>query len=211
MTVRNPSLVIYTELHRSYSHTLRCPCSTTTIPYNEFISLSPILHQVCTSDLVNDPWLETVQQYFTPLSSQDWRNRAFSYFQLLNDLCKLANKTIDDAVHRFLSQPFVASSVISEMDFNTQSNATLEQFYQSTITYFDLLVETVYLLMQVDQPHMESLRDIMNLFDTNLLLNIITNETNNHQSLQVQLTRNTKVFPFFYQEHYDSKVLLFNI
>ena len=137
-----------------------------------------------------------MQEIATMWMAIDWRNRAFSQFQLLSNLCQLSNKTTNDAVQRFLLQSFVASSVLPKTDFDTQLNVTLNQFYQSTTTYFDLLVETVHLLMQVDQPYMESPRVVLAVFDTNLILNIIKNETTNQHSFLVCITRNIITFPF---------------
>ena len=196
ITSLNPSLITYNDLQELYSQTLRCPCSTTTIQYEAFISLSPILHQVCSSGFVKDPWLSTMTSIATFRMSIDWRNRAFSQFQLLSDLCQLSKKTTNDAVQRFLLQSFVASSVLPKTDFDRELNVTLNQFYQSTTTYFDLLVETVHLLMQVDQPYMESPRIIPDVLDTNLLLNIIKNATTNQYSFLVCLSRNIITFPF---------------
>jgi hypothetical protein len=142
---------------------------------------------VCSSDFVGNNWISLIEGLGAIVDPIDWRNRAFSYFQLLSDLCQLSKKTTNDAVQRFLLQSFVASSVLTESDFSTQFNATLNQFYQSTITYFNLLVDTVHLVVQSDQPHRESLRFYMNIFYTKLIVNIITNETNNQQSLQVCL------------------------
>jgi hypothetical protein len=145
---------------------------------------------VCSSGFVQDPWLSTLEGLVMLWDPIDWRSRVFSYFQLLSDLCQLANKTTDDAIDRLLLQSFVASNVITKDDFERQLNVTLNQFYQSTTTYFDLLVETVHLLIQVDQPYMELLRlGFHEVLDPNIILNIITNETNNHQSLQVCLYR----------------------
>ncbi|CAF3033768.1 unnamed protein product [Rotaria sp. Silwood2] len=185
ITVSNPSLIVYNDLQVLYSNTLKCPCSTMTIPYNTFISLSPILHQVCSSDLVNNPWLSILKTATNRWASLDWRNIASSQFELLLDLCQLANKTIDDAVRRFILQSFITSNVLTEIDFNSQLNATLNQFFQSTIAYFDLLINTFELFMQVDQPYMGSRQMIYGASDRNIIINTVINETNNQKSLQV--------------------------
>ena len=140
----------------SYFITLRCPCSAVTIPYGTFVSLSPTLHQVCSSDFVSDRWLSILANASTATIRIDWRDRASSQFQLLSQLCQLASETIDDAVSRFLLEPFVTLSLPSESDFNKQMNTTLTQFLRSTIIYFDLLLNTERLLIQIDQPFLGS-------------------------------------------------------
>lgn len=72
----NPSVTTYNHLQASHANTLRCPCSTTTIPYQEFLVLSPSLHQVCTSDFITDHWLSIIQNT-VDFNAEDWRNRAY--------------------------------------------------------------------------------------------------------------------------------------
>ena len=185
ITEANPSLSVYNNLQVSHLRTLRCPCSTTTIPYRKFTSLSPVLHPVCSSDFINDRWLSIVKDA-ADYVGLDWRNTAYSTFHLLSELCQQANNTIEEAVNQFLSQSFIVSSVMTEFDFNTQLNATLNQFFQSTIISFTLLVDTVGLFIQVDQPYLGTTAIYERTTrDKNLLVNIVTNETTNEQSFQV--------------------------
>ncbi|CAF1440472.1 unnamed protein product [Adineta steineri] len=152
-TEPKPSLTTYKDLQDKYSKTLKCPCSNVIIPHQQFVSLSPVFHQVCESDFVTEKWLLLLKYIRTKYSTVDWRNRAFSQFHLLSEFCKLANETIDDALHRFVSQPFIVSNLLPEIDFTKQLNLTLDQFFQSTIDYFGLLIKTVQILTQVDQPY----------------------------------------------------------
>ncbi|CAF0805435.1 unnamed protein product [Adineta steineri] len=154
--VIHPSLTTYKNLEIQHSETLRCPCSNMIISHGTFITLSPVVHQICSSDFVTDEWLSIMQNDKRRLDSLDWRNKAFSKFSLLSNLCRLANKTISDAIHRFLLQPFIASNALSESDFDLQLNAILDRFFQSTILYFGLLLETERILTQVDQPYIGS-------------------------------------------------------
>jgi hypothetical protein len=67
-------------------------------------------------------------------------------------LCQLANTTTDDAIKRLLIRSFISSNLLTKIEFNDQVNGTINQFIQSTISNFALLVDTVHLLTQVDQP-----------------------------------------------------------
>ena len=140
---------------------------------------------MCSSDFINDRWLSIVKDA-ADYVGLDWRNTAYSTFHLLSELCQQANNTIEEAVNQFLSQSFIVSSVMTEFDFNTQLNATLDQFFQSTIISFTLLVDTVGLFIQVDQPYLGTTAIYERTTrDKNLLVNIVTNETTNEQSFQV--------------------------
>lgn len=85
-------------------------------------------------------------------SCLDWQTIGAPYFQSLSSLCQLANTTTDDAIHRFLLQSFITTNVLNEMEFNNQLNATINEFIQSTIAYFTLLIEMAHLFVHVDQP-----------------------------------------------------------
>ncbi|CAF0999681.1 unnamed protein product [Adineta steineri] len=180
---RYPSLNAYNELQIMYTNTVKCPCSKMTIPYRTFISIFPVLHQVCSSDFITDRWISILNQSITNGISIDWRNRAFSQAQLLSNLCQLANETINDAINRFLSQYFITSSVLTENEFDEQINSTFNQFFQTTTVYFGLLVQTVRLLMQVDQPFMGPMQVDTEL-SSNLITNNVKNTINNQQLLQ---------------------------
>ncbi|CAF1126765.1 unnamed protein product [Adineta steineri] len=187
MTKRKPSLPTYRDLQDKYSKSLRCPCSHVTIPHRKFVSLSPVLHQVCKSDFVTEKWLSLLKGIRTRRSDVDWRNRAFSQFHLLSELCKLANKTINNDIDRFLSQPFIVSNVLPKTDFEKQLNLTLEQFFQSTIDYFDLLIKTVQILIQVDQPYSGPVGAYaVRLEGENHITAFIKNETNGPGKLEVK-------------------------
>jgi hypothetical protein len=176
MTVTTPSLATFNDLQVMYSDTLKCPCSTVAIPYQKFLSLSPILHQVCSSDFVGDSWLSIMEQSANAFMPTDWRNIAAAQLQLLSNLCKLANNTIDDAVDRFLLQSFIASTALTESNLNTQLNTTLNQLFQSIIVYFGFLVDTAHLLLQVDQLFMGTV-GTESSFEPSLIINMTATQS----------------------------------
>ncbi|CAF4045347.1 unnamed protein product [Adineta steineri] len=182
-TISNPSLSTYKDLQILQCTTLNCPCSTQAISYRSFVLLSPILHQVCSSIFITDEgislWIfDRFYQY-----NDDWRMWASSQFQVLSDLCHLANKTSHDAIDRFLTQFFIASTVFNETDFDTQLNVTLEQFYKSTIFYFNLQNDLVRLFIQIDQPYMRPAVRHGGVRSTNLIMNDIENDKSNQHSV----------------------------
>ncbi|UJR17463.1 hypothetical protein I4U23_004358 [Adineta vaga] len=185
ITESNPSLTTYNNLQVLHSNTLRCPCSTTILPYEKFLTLSPILHQVCSSDFVSDRWLSLMQK-ITDYNAEDWRNRAYLQFQLLSNLCELAKNTIDDAVHHFLLQSLIASTVLSQIEFSTQLDAILNQFFQSTINSFGSLVNIARLFTQIDQFYMVSRKNNWDTIqDNSLTPNIRVNNITNESTLQL--------------------------
>lgn len=185
ISISNPSLNTYTDLQKLHSTELRCPCSTIAIPHHRFISLSPTLHQICSSDFITDRWLSTLQQITIYNADLDWRNKAYQQYNILSKLCQLSNETVTNAINEFLSQSLIVSNLLTETDFNIQINKTLIQFYQLTIVYFRHLMEVVDLHIQVDQPFMATSSNYHFTIDLFSTQNIITNTTNNQQVIEV--------------------------
>ncbi|UJR19493.1 hypothetical protein I4U23_022622 [Adineta vaga] len=193
VTVPNPSLTTYNSLEMIYSTTLRCPCTNQTISYRTFISFSPTFHQICSSGFVHNDWITVVMKNSRNGGvDYDWRNKAYIQFRILSNICQLANKTINSAIDKFLSQFFISSSVINEMDFNAQLSTYFNQFYQSTIYNFDLTKDIIQLILQVNQFHVgaPAISDGDSL-DLGLVIDILANETNNDQNAQVKFILNS--------------------
>ena len=184
-SISNPSLATYESLQQNHLDTLTCPCSTMALPYDEFMSFSPVLHQICSSDLIRDEWISTLQECATEFLAMDWRNRAYKQFRLLSQLCQLANETIRIAVNEFLLQSFVVSNAPIEKDFNLQIQKILVQFYESTFVYFHHLIDTVNLHIQVDQPFMLSFTAFMSAVNYYSVKPIESNATNNNSLVEV--------------------------
>lgn len=145
-----------------------------------------MLHQVCSSDLLDNRWITILrgntQNVIFPL---DWRKLAWSQFNTLSTFCDLANKTIDDATNQFIFQSCVVSNVLTESDFDSLLNVTLNHFFQSTIFSYSLLIQSVHLLTQIDQPYQVLSGSQAGYYDPNLIGNLIKYEANDSQSLQV--------------------------
>ena len=153
-TELSPSFTKYKQLQIAYPNTIKCPCSNSANRYEKFVSSNHTLHQVCSSDFVNDSWiLMLTNNCITVRKVYDWFRSAAQRFQLLSSLCQLANKTIDDAVQRLTARSFITPNLLAESDFNSQLNTTLTQFTQSVIIQFGLLVDSKHLFTRVDQPY----------------------------------------------------------
>jgi len=179
ITTTNPSFTTYNSLEQIYSTTLQCPCSNKAISQQRFMSFSPTFHQICSSGFIDDAWIQLLNYRATDNYNNDWFTISSAQFQLLADLCDLVNKTINDAARRFLSQIFIASSVINQDDFNKQINASVNQFYQSTLYNFNIQKDIVYLIIQIDQFYMALSISGTDISDPNLILNI-NNVTDNY-------------------------------
>jgi hypothetical protein len=114
MIVSNPSISNYASLQNLNSNQVKCPCLNVNIPYGNVMSISPILHQICSSDYTSELWITllsysyvTFADYTTPSIWGDWHGFEGQHFQLLFSFCQLATKTIDDAIDRFNIQSII--------------------------------------------------------------------------------------------------------
>ena len=57
VTIKQPTVNVYTELQTKYSQTIVCPCTQISINYEKFISFHPTFHQICSSDFVTEQWI----------------------------------------------------------------------------------------------------------------------------------------------------------
>ncbi|CAF4222336.1 unnamed protein product, partial [Adineta steineri] len=120
---QNPSLTKYKQLQSLYPDTLTCPCANTTMPYKTFVTLSPIFHQVCSSDLISESWISLLANSASAdVISGTWISKAAQYFGLLSSICQQAKLTAADNIHDFFARTFVTSYVLIETDFNIQAD-----------------------------------------------------------------------------------------
>ena len=159
----------YKQLEMVYSDTLKCSCSKTTILYNKFTLLSVRLHQVCSSDFVSDRWISQLKSSMLLNNNNDWRQKAHSEFNLLSNLCELAKMTVDNSVNEFLSKSFVTSNMISEINFLNQLDGIFSQFTNSIKINFNILLDTISLTIDVDQPLKGFIVDIESDFQMDLI------------------------------------------
>ncbi|CAF1079605.1 unnamed protein product [Adineta ricciae] len=179
VAITNSSMAVYQSLEDLYASTLRCPCVKQSIPYGQFLSLSPRFHQICSSGFVHPNWIRVLADDSNALHGSARSHRVYLQFQFLSDLCHLARTTIADAIIRYLSQMFVVSSVMNETEFYKQVNASFNQFRQSTVYNFGLMSDVLQLLMQIDQLYLKSI-EILDDFshNVNLINSVITNDSN---------------------------------
>ena len=193
MTISSPSLTTYNYLQGSFSDTLRCPCSNSTIPYHTFITLSATFHQVCSSDLVSDSWilLLTLSKSvkWMPL---DWLNQGVFQFRLISTLCELANTTVSDAIRSFALQHLVTSNLLTEMNVRAQLNASVNDLIQSAIIGYNRLVDAIRLFTQVDQPYTGISSFLYPSMNAKLIINSMTNQ----QLYQVCFHSKEEIFSF---------------
>ncbi|CAF4172766.1 unnamed protein product, partial [Adineta steineri] len=155
-TESSPSLDKYKDLQSEYPNTTKCPCSHSENRHETFVSFYHRLHQVCSSDFVNDSWISMLALLGSDKDVFDWEHSAASRFRLISNLCQLAQKTINDTVQRLSTRSFITPNSLTEYNLKSQLETILAKFDQSIIMQFNILINTMHLLIEVDQPFSNS-------------------------------------------------------
>ncbi|CAF4109964.1 unnamed protein product, partial [Adineta steineri] len=153
-TILHPNQSQFIQLQQDYPQTLSCPCTEISMNYSTFITIQPHYHQLCSSDLISDKWIEYIVGsiyddivYYT----NDYRVTGYSQFQLLTMFCQQAQQAIDDALHVLLQTTFISSQVLTQQSFQVQINSVIETWKLTTVNTFIRTIELFRASMQGNQ------------------------------------------------------------
>ena len=161
VTIAIPTQKQYEERAITFSNSLQCPCKHISIPYEQFITIVPRYHEICSSDFVSQKWIEYLFYENTSYYFQlDFRQSASAKFQLLRTLCQQAQNIIDDSLEQFYSTQFITKQLISKILFDAQANAFIDSFkrttpssFQNTLTLLRQTIAVNAMLSAVDRHY----------------------------------------------------------
>ncbi|CAF0826349.1 unnamed protein product [Adineta steineri] len=169
ITVLSPSQTTFSYLQDQQKSSLSCLCSQTSIQQNVFLSISPGLHQVCSSDFVKEQWwgylwgLDAVTNFLDLqlLSTQ---------FRLLASLCSLVQQSIDNDTSAFLTNKLVTLEAMSFSLFQAQTDSLTAAFIAQTPDKFRRTQSFIYETFRANQ--------LLTIFGTNWQLAYTTAANN---------------------------------
>lgn len=136
VTVLKPTEQEYERLLEIYDNKLICECETISIQLKSLVKLDMSLHQICTSDFIEERfWIKFIAINGT-LSPSDFVNDAQNYFALLESLCILARKSIELAQKDFESFEYVNRLVVPRQQFEQQMSKYISAFISRTTEDF---------------------------------------------------------------------------
>ena len=139
ITVHNPTLTQFEQLHAQYVSTLSCPCRDLSVAYTNIMTIRPIFHQVCSSTFIReDGWLrywplEGTSEWTSNspvLSAIDFRSIGQVFFQLLQMYCDLASEIVMNALDVFDSTQFISAQSLGRDNFYVQTSTLLRRFQE---------------------------------------------------------------------------------
>ena len=161
ITIPHPSRETYEQLHHNYSSTISCPCSHISIPYKRFLMIDYILHQICSSTLVSQSWLNFILAYDQSELTYgtnglflDFRIASRPYFQLLANVCYLVRNIFDDALNTSKESHYINQFLLSQSKFleqmlllNQSLTTSIQQEFLSIQSWLGLMTTHSQLLV----------------------------------------------------------------
>lgn len=100
VTINNPTIDTYLDLHQKYGDIVRCPCSRINLPIGGYSKITENYHPICSSYFVTRTWTE---QSFTANVTSVWpmdiRTIIGSHSIILRSFCDLSRSVIQDLIY----------------------------------------------------------------------------------------------------------------
>ncbi|CAF0789830.1 unnamed protein product [Adineta steineri] len=141
VTISNPTQ----EQFENLPFTTYCPCSRISISYDQFTSINVRFHQVCSSDFISDRWIQSIftgsnTTYFYLI---DFRTYGSAAFQALASFCRLSKTHAFQSITLFNQMSFISPEILTQSVFQSQIDASIEQFQLTTPNEFKILLNLV--------------------------------------------------------------------
>lgn len=135
ITLEKFSLEDFERYEKLYPQTINVPCTNISILYENFLNVSPILHEVCSSSFVKTRWISSL--FFPNATSHDildYRTYGFAHYRSLKLFCRIARLTIRDHQRRFSSNYFTNRYTLSRKQFNEIALVLFNNFQGNLLT-----------------------------------------------------------------------------
>ena len=135
----SPSSIRFSQLLHHYPNTLHCPCSKLSINYGTFASIQIKFHQVCSSEFIQQTWIDNVFAQHNQLTSSlnDYRITLTFFWQIIRDFCAISNTTWSSIITDFHGSYILSPTVLTEQSVRNQMRDVINTekvISQSTLT-----------------------------------------------------------------------------
>ena len=123
----SPSYAQFSELMNKYSSTLHCPCSKTGIAYDTFVSVNVSFHQVCSSEFIEQEWIDLVfsESNRSSPSLDDFRLTLSFFWQSIANFCKISDRIWMDTMDNFGASHIFSSTAMSDPVIRAEVQAAI--------------------------------------------------------------------------------------
>ena len=129
----------YEQLKSLRYENFRCPCSNTRISLKMFVvEMNATFHPVCSSVFVSLNFIEDFRAR-TGFSSyttvaRDFRRWGTLLFRFLQSMCLATESTVKDSIDQFLSDTLISTTIIPQIQFESQIKQFIDIFKKSIET-----------------------------------------------------------------------------
>ena len=154
VTIIWPSFDQYSSYYAIYSDRLTCHCSQINIKYDQFLNVNYSRHPLCESTFISPFFRDSFFPTFKneSITYNDFRAFGSIFFQGLETICDMTNRTITENLDGFYSHQYITTVVPSQDLFYSQTNATFNTFLSSTAGEFSNNFDIIH-----DVTHMNAL------------------------------------------------------
>ncbi|CAF1458347.1 unnamed protein product [Adineta steineri] len=123
-----PSHEKFSKLIRKYPNTLHCPCSKSSTNYFKFVTTKVNFHQVCSSDFIQQAWIDKLftNEKITSKSIDDARNTLSFFWQTIAGLCLTSNKSWNAVIANFEATSLTTPTAIAEQVIRIHAESALQ-------------------------------------------------------------------------------------
>ena len=131
-----PSHARFSQLANTYPNTLSCPCVKFAIAYERFVSARAEFHPVCSSEFVEQRWINTIfmPQNQSSLFTDDVRATLTQFWQIVAGLCVVSSRTWMETMTSFGASRLLSPMAATEQVIASQVGAGLNKHTASSRT-----------------------------------------------------------------------------
>ena len=124
-----PSVSNFQHLIAQYPSTLRCPCTKAVVAYNSFVAIHVGFHQVCSSEFIQQTWIEALldQRNVSVRTAHDVRSTLLFFWQAIRGFCAVSHQAWLDTLNAFGQLRVFTSTAASLETLTVASEAALNQ------------------------------------------------------------------------------------
>ncbi|CAF1392182.1 unnamed protein product [Adineta steineri] len=131
-----------------YSNDISCPCTYTSIAYDEFITELKVnsSHEACGYYRLRRITAMSVIEHGgsgTSIYDKEYSRSVLSFVESLEQLCSLAEDNVNNNIDAFLASTLFTNQLMSRSLFNTEMDEILTQFKNKTKTTFAHMLDLI--------------------------------------------------------------------
>ncbi|CAF3689172.1 unnamed protein product [Adineta steineri] len=174
-----PSHEKFSQLLRKYPNTLRCPCSKSSTSYDKFVTTEVYFHQVCSSEFIQQTWIEKLftSKNISSESIDDARITLSFFWQTVAGLCIASKKSWSDVLANFGGTSLITPTATAEQVIRIQAENALQNQMNLSKTTSTRNLLTFQRLARADQ--------VVSALQTNFYLRYLPVQLNPWNSLNM--------------------------